>query len=181
MKTSVAEYFQREAQAEYKSEYHNGEIIAMAGASKNHNIIVSNLLAELVFCLKKKNCQVYPSDMLLRLEKCDKYVYPDIMIACENEHNEEHAGLGVLLNPVVIIEVLSPSTSKYDQSEKMRCYLELDSLEEYIMVDSTSINISRYTKKEKGWFFEIFKDIQEKINLYNCAIDLQDIYRNVAF
>lgn len=178
-KISVEEYFQQEVQAEYKSEYHNGEVVAMAGASKNHNIIVSNLLFLMNRCLWDKGCQVYPSDMLLKLEKCNKYVYPDMMIVCKDEQNEEHQGLGVLLNPVVIIEVLSPSISKYDQSEKMRCYLELESLVQYVMVDSESVNISSYRRDRNGWFFNIFKSIQEKTNIHDCEIALEDIYRNV--
>ncbi len=142
-KISVEEYFQQAAQAEYKSEYHNGEVVAMAGASKNHNIIVSNLLFLMNRCLWDKNCQVYPSDMLLKLEKRNKYVYPDMMIVCKDEQNEEHQGLGVLLNPVVIIEVLLPSTSKYDQSEKMRCYLIMPGYRFYILCGFLQLMMSK--------------------------------------
>jgi len=180
-KISVEEYLAQEKQAERKSEYHRGEIVAMAGASKNHNIIVNNLLFLINRCLWGKNCLVYPSDMLLKLEKCQKYVYPDIMIVCEDEQNETHQGLDVLLNPVVIIEVLSESTSKYDRSEKMSCYLELESLKEYIMVDSESLHISSYTQNGENWLFRILKDIQSKIKIHDCEMKLEDIYRNVRF
>ena len=180
-KISVEEYLAQEAKAETKNEYHGGEIVAMAGASRKHNIIVSNLLAELVFCLKGRKCQVYPSDMLLKLEKCNKYVYPDLMIVCENEELEEHQGLDALVNPKVIIEVLSATTSQYDQTEKMRCYLELESLEEYIMVDSETVNISSYTQNEEDWTFRIIKNLSEKVKILDCETDVKDVYRNIIF
>ena len=180
-KISVEEYLAQEAKAETKSEYHAGEIIAMAGASRKHNVIVNNLLFLINRCLWDKKCQVYPSDMLLKLEKCNKYLYPDLMIVCEDEELEEHDGLDALVNPKVIIEVLSASTSSYDQTEKMKCYLELESLEEYIMVDSETVNISSYTKNEEDWTFRIIKKLSEKVKILDCEIDLEDIYRNVSF
>ncbi len=121
MKTTVLispeEYLQEEAQALHKSEYYAGEVVAMAGAQTAHNRIVSNLSGELYICLKHGKCVLFPSDMLLYLPECEKYVYPDIMIVCEEPVITEKGrqGLDILHNPSVIIEVMSESTtnSKY--------------------------------------------------------------------
>jgi len=181
-KVSVEEYLLKEKEAEGKSEYHNGEIVAMAGAKEPHNVIVSNLIIELGNCLKKYNCRLYSSNMLLKLEKCNKYVYPDLMIVCEKPALENYAGLDALLNPLVIIEVLSESTKNYDHSEKMNCYLELESLTEYIMVDSEEVSFASYKKTEnRDWLFKTIKNIEEKVVIFDCEIALQDIYRNVDF
>ncbi|TAE72470.1 MAG: Uma2 family endonuclease [Bacteroidetes bacterium] len=98
---SEEEYLTREAKADFKSEYHQGEVLMMAGASLYHNRIVSNLIGELYTCLKNKKCEVLPSDMLLKLPACKKYVYPDITIVCEEIQldEEKKQGLDVLLNP----------------------------------------------------------------------------------
>jgi Uma2 family endonuclease len=137
-KISVEEYLQNEAKAEFKSEYHAGEVVAMAGAQFIHNQIVANLIIEIGTCLKAKNCQILPSDMLLKIPECEKFVYPDISIICGEVQMDElkHFGLDVLLNPRVIIEVLSDSTSVYDQTEKRRCYFTLPSLAQYVLVGS---------------------------------------------
>lgn len=181
-KVSVEEYLIQEQNAEYKSEYHDGKVVAMAGASRIHNIIVSNLLFLLKRCFWDTDCQVYPSDMLLHLDKCKRYVYPDVMIVCENEQTEKHQGLDVLLNPKIIIEVFSESTSSYDLNEKMKCYLELSSLEEYIMVDSESLSVFSYSRNnEYDWLFKIFSKTNEIVRVGDCELNLGDIYKNVTF
>ncbi|MFN3317053.1 MAG: Uma2 family endonuclease, partial [Raineya sp.] len=121
-KISVEEYLEQEAKAEHKSEYHAGETKAMAGASRNHNVLVANIITILNNCLKEKSCLVLPSDMLVKLPDCEKYVYPDLIIVCGEEKYEKHRGLDVLLNPTIVIEVLSESTANYDSNEKMECY-----------------------------------------------------------
>lgn len=181
-KISVEDYLAEEKQAPSKNEYHDGEIVAMAGAQEPHNVIVNNLIFLINRCLWEKNCRVYPSDMLLKLEKCHKYVYPDIMIVCEKPKLEKHSGLDVLLNPIVIIEVLSESTGNYDQIEKKNCYLELESLQEYIMIDSETISLTSYKRKNKhDWLYQISKNIKDQAKIYDCEIALEDIYRNVDF
>jgi len=178
-KISVEEYLAGELKAEYKSEYNKGEVIAMAGAKYAHNRIVANLIHLISTCLWEK-CELFPSDMLLKLPECNKYVYPDIMIVCEEPVLEKNRGLDILLNPVVIIEVLSESTKEYDRGEKMQCYLELESLQEYIMVDSESLNFSSY-KKNGGdeWIFSFLKNIEAKANIYDCEIAMKEIYKSV--
>ncbi len=176
-------YLALEAQAEYKSEYRNGEIVAMAGAQLAHNQIVNNLIFLINRCLWDKDCQAFPSDLLLKMpERCNQYVYPDITIVCGEVKVEKYKGLDVLLNPTVVIEILSSSTRTYDQSEKMECYLALESLRQYIMVDSEKIEVASYTQTaEKDWLYQTLKSDQHQIKINDCEINLDEIYRNVKF
>jgi Uma2 family endonuclease len=173
-------YLELEAQADHKSEYHAGEIVAMAGAQEPHNRIVSNIVGELYACLKGKMCQVYPSDLLLKLPECDKYVYADITVVCEKVELDtvKHKGLDVLLNPQIVIEVLSESTASYDHTEKMRCYLLLSSLKQYVLVDSTKVDVVTYTRTpENDWLMHTETDATASVQIGECLITLEDIYR----
>lgn len=199
MKTTVLispeEYLQEEAQALHKSEYYAGEVVAMAGAQTAHNRIVSNLSGELYICLKRGKCVLFPSAMLLSLPECEKYVYPDIMIVCEEPqiqntplHLERgrgevgRQGLDILHNPSVIIEVMSESTGAYDRTEKMDCYLKLDSLKQYVLVDSESIAIKTYTRTpENDWLMHTETDETKKITIGDCEIALEDVYHKIGF
>ncbi len=181
-KISVEEYLEREAKAEYKSEYHGGEVLAMAVASEKHNTIVSNLIFLINRCIWDKDCKVYANDLLLKLEKCDKYVYPDVVLVCGEVQLEQHKGIDALLNPMVVIEVLSESTQGYDGNEKMQCYFELTSLQQYILIDSKKMYIQDYQKtNSEDWLMKIVKNEQDKIKIQDCEISLEDIYRKVGF
>jgi Uma2 family endonuclease len=183
-KITVEEYLQNEAQAEVKSEYHNGEVVAMAGAQLAHNQIVGNLIGELYICLKGGNCQIYPSDMLLYLPDCEKFVYPDLMIVCGEVQLDKakRQGLDVLLNPTVIIEVLSESTATYDRTEKLHCYLMLNSLQQYVLVDSEKVHISTYTRTtENDWLLHMEQNINQNIHIHECNVALKDIYNRIGF
>ena len=177
VKISVEEYLEQEAKNEHKSEYHAGEVVAMAGAQENHNLIVANLLGELYLCLKHKDCKLYPSDMLVKLAICEKYAYPDIAIVCGERALDKHRGLDVLLNPTIIIEVLSESTAHYDSNEKMECYFTLESLQEYWLVDSEKVAIRSYKRQSNNdWILHLSKNPDEKIQIGECEILLKDIY-----
>jgi Uma2 family endonuclease len=177
-KISVEEYLEQEAKNPYKSEYHAGEVIAMAGATENHNLIQMNLYGELYMCLKyKEACKLYPSDMLVKIPTCEKYVYPDFVIVCGERFLEKRKGLDVLLNPTIIIEVLSVSTAHYDAHEKMECYFTLESLKEYWLIDSEKIAIKGYKKQnENDWHLHLSKNPDEKIQIGECEILIKDIY-----
>lgn len=177
-------YLEQEVNASVKSEYHNGEILNMAGAKEEHNLIVSNLVGELYLCLKGKNCKIYPSDMLVKLEQCKKYVYPDVIVVCQKAEIERKSekGADVLLNPTIVIEVLSPSTAVYDKVEKKRCYQMLDSLQQYVMIDSAKVEVTSYTRTPEGdWLLEILENIAERIQIGNCLVKIEDLYSQVVF
>jgi Uma2 family endonuclease len=179
---SKEEYLDREAVAETKSEYHNGKIVAMAGAQEIHNRIVGNLIIRLGMCLLDKDCQVYPSDFLLYVPECDDYFYPDITVVCDNVEmaEEKRNGLDVLLNPKIVIEVSSKSTAKYDLSEKMQCYLKLASLQNYVIVSSESKLIIVYTRDKDG-DFKVKTFNEEEVLIGECKIKIEDIYRKIGF
>lgn len=178
------EYLIQELKAEFKSEYDNGKVVAMAGAQDEHNLIVANLLRVLGNCAVENDCIVYPSDMLLKLAHCKKYVYPDVMMVCKKRQLEKKSknGLDALLNPTILVEVISKSTRHKDQVVKRDCYLELKGLKQYILVDSQKKDITIYSKnKEKEWVIKKYKVENETIKVENCMISISDIYRNIEF
>ncbi len=150
--TSAEEYLEMERTSKGKHELHRGTIIKMTGASLKHNKIVSNLIVEIGSYLKGKSCSIFPSDLRTKVLTKDTFTYPDVTIVCgEPELMDEH--FDTLLNPSVIIEVLSPSTEKYDKGFKFMLYMQIPSLKEYIMVNSTErfIHISRKQNREDGF------------------------------
>jgi Uma2 family endonuclease len=193
-RVSVEEYLANEARAEYKSEYHNGivvpvhrtvneqgEIVAMAGAQPAHNLLVARLGGLLNLCLDSTDCFVFASDQLVFTPDCAKYHYPDLSIACKKPEFEKHAnGLDALLNPSIIIEVLSGSTEGYDRGEKFRCFRTLPSLEQYVLVNSSDKGIETFTKQdEKHWLMTSARDSDEKVTIGSCEFTVGEIYRKV--
>ncbi len=181
---SSEEYLAQEAQATHKSEYHAGEVVAMAGTQFEHNVIIINLIRALGDCADKHDCIILSSDILLALPECEKYVYPDVMIVCETPNivRHEKRGLDILHNPSVVIEVLSESTASYDRTEKMDCYLKLNSLGQYVLVDSESVEVKTYTRTpENDWLMHTETDKNKTIVIGDCEVALNDIYRKVGF
>ncbi|SFF28494.1 Uma2 family endonuclease [Thermoflexibacter ruber] len=180
---SIDDYLLQESQAEYKSEYHAGEIVAMAGAREPHNAIVSNLIILLGQCLWKGKCRVYPSDLLISLPECEKFVYADVSIVCEKVAlGEQRYGIDVLLNPTVVIEVLSESTELYDRVEKFACYKTLKSMQQYVLVDSRKVLIETFTRTaENDWLLKSISDKGKKVKIGECEILVEDIYHHVVF
>ncbi len=183
-KVSEQEYLLLESQATFKSEYHAGEIVAMAGTQEDHNLIVTNLIFALTLCLRGKYCRVYHSDILVKLEECEKYVYPDLMVICGKTEKEKRNGIDVFLNPSIIVEVLSESTANYDKNDKLDCYLTLESLKEYWLFDSLKMKIVSYKRSLDNyddWVRHISDNINETIKIGECEISLKDIYTEVTF
>ncbi|MFP4346662.1 MAG: Uma2 family endonuclease [Desulfococcaceae bacterium] len=174
-----AEYLDRERVAEYKSEFFSGEMFAMTGASRNHNLIVTNLIRELSGQLKKTPCRVYPSDMRLKVEKTGLYTYPDVMVVCGEHRFADTEKRDTLLNPDVIVEVLSDSTEKYDRGDKFAHYRRIDSLTEYLLISQKKPKIERYFKNSTGlWTLMETDDSRSEILLdsIGCTLSLEEIY-----
>jgi Uma2 family endonuclease len=173
------EYLELERAAEYKSEYYRGEIFAMAGAGRNHNRITENLSGEIYMALRGKSCQSFSRDMRVHIPENTLYTYPDILIVCGvPEFVDEQTD--TLLNPSVIIEVLSPGTQKYDQTKKFHLYRSLQSLTEYVMVDSQEIVAEVRRKGDDGiWYIasEAY-DIDGSIEIgpIGLTLKMSDIY-----
>ncbi len=181
--TEKHEYFQGEIFPLYRSENSKGEIVAMSGASLSHNEIFSNIFGELSFKLKGKPCKPYGSDLRVNIPNLSLYTYPDISIIC-NEPNLTDSEKDTYTNPTVIIEILSKSTRNYDLGGKFLLYKQIETLKEYILIDSESIKVIKYSKNDdNSWLMIEINSINEalKLNSVDVEIFLNDIYDNVKF
>ncbi|MBI3948007.1 MAG: Uma2 family endonuclease [Armatimonadetes bacterium] len=182
-KVSPEEYLAGERQAESKHEYVNGEVYAMAGASRLHNLIVSNLVRELGTRLKGKRCEVYPSDMRLQVEETGLYTYPDVMVVCARPRFPD-GQRDTLLNPKVIIEVLSEATEANDRGWKWAHYRQLDSLVEYVMVAQDRHRVEHFVRQPDGtWVFREYRSLEDSLRppSLGCEVPLAEIYYLVEF
>ena len=177
------EYLLRERQAEFRSEYLRGEMFAMAGASANHNLIVLNAGASLREQLKKKPCLVYASDLKLRIEATGLYTYPDLSIVCGEPQLESDAG-DVLLNPIVLVEVLSDSTEAYDRGKKFEHYRTIRSLQHYVLIAQDRPSIDCFSRLPDGsWNLTSCQRLDGKISLDAIGSELvgAEVYDKVLF
>ena len=176
------EYLARERKALTKSEYRNGQIHAMPGASRAHNLITVHVTGELYIQLRTRTCEVYPSDMRVKVSAAGLYTYPDIIVVCD-EPRFEDSHFDTLLNPTVLIEVLSPSTAAYDRGEKFRRYQYLDSLCEYILISQDRVRVEHYLRQEQTWNLTEFHALSDVFQLTSigCELSLQAIYAKVQF
>lgn len=177
-KYSIEEYLELEEQSEEKHEYYQGEIFAMSGAKVPHNIITRNLLIGLGIKLNGNRCAPFNSDQRIHIPKNSLFTYPDISIICGEPETLNNDNWNVL-NPSVIIEVLSPSTKNYDRGEKFRLYRDIQSLKEYILVDSETILVETFRINEREhWELEEYKQSGEMVFLktIGVSIPLNEIY-----
>ncbi len=175
------EYLAIERSAEYKSEYFNGEMFAMAGASKEHNLIVANIIRVFGNQLLESDCNVYPSDMRIKVASIGKYTYADVSVGCGDEQFEDDES-DTLLTPVVIIEILSDSTEAYDRGKKFKFYQTIPSLKEYILVSQTPYRIEQYIRQnERIWTYTEYHDADDiaQLNTIKCELRLRDVYVKV--
>ena len=142
------QYLQMEEQADYKSEYFRGEIFMMAGGTPNHNRIKENLSGEIYLILKKKNsCRSYSSDQRIHIPENSLYTYPDIAVICgPNEYSKKDKN--TITNPSVLIEVISEGSGAYDRGDKFRLYRDIESLKEYVLVNSIHVGVEIYRRTE---------------------------------
>lgn len=174
-------YLAIERNADYKSEYFNGEMFAMAGASKEHNLIVANIIRVLGNQLLESDCNVYPSDMRIKVESVSKYTYADVTVGCGDEQFEDEES-DTLLTPVVIIEVLSDSTEAYDRGKKFKYYQTIPSLKEYILVSQTPYRLEHYIRQNKRiWTYADYHEPDDIVQLetIKCELKLGDVYVKV--
>jgi Uma2 family endonuclease len=178
---SVEDYLLHEDAAEEKSEYCNGEIFTMAGGSINHNQISGNVYVELNSALKKQNYRVYMADVKLWIPQRNNFKYPDIMII-EGQPQYYDNRKDIILNPIVIIEVLSDSTKDYDRGDKFQQYRTLESLQHYILISQDSIHVEHFKKVAPyEWLLTDFNEIEANLNLTHpeLTLSLNDIYDRV--
>ncbi|MGE3802273.1 MAG: Uma2 family endonuclease [Candidatus Kapaibacterium sp.] len=177
------EYLAAERKAEHRHEYYNGEIFAMAGASRTHNRIVSNLMVGFGSKIKGGRCEIYANDLRVRIEEMRSFVYPDIVITCGDEEYLDDE-FDTLLNPVVIIEVLSESTAQHDMTTKFSAYRRIPSLQEYLMVAQERVKIEHFARQtEELWTYRAYEELGLTIRLESVGVELsvEDVYAKVNF
>ena len=175
------EYLAVERQNEYKSEYIDGEMIAMTGASRKHSIIALNIAGEVYRQLRGRPCEGYISEMRVRIPKRG-YVYPDVMVVY-GEPQLEDGYFDTLLNPTVIIEILSESTERYDRTRKFAFYRTIESLNEYVLVAQDEYRIEQYTKQPDGrWLLSDHRSPEGVVELASiqCTLALREVYDKVS-
>lgn len=175
------QYLESERLALEKHEFYLGEIFAMSGASFRHNQIFKNTYGNLFNKLKGKPCQPYGSDLRIHIPNNSLYTYPDISIICGKPEMTDTVK-DTITNPSVIIEILSKSTYDYDKGQKFTLYRDIDSLREYILIDSMSIRVEHYFKNEdSSWTLKDYRTIDDKLNIETISADLllSDVYVDV--
>ncbi len=187
------EYLTIERAAETKSEYFDGEmfplrvegkardLFAMVGASRRHNLIAGNVFGELRQQLKNSSCEAYTNDMRVKVAAAGLYTYPDVVVTC-GEPSFEDEYFDTLLNPVLIVEVLSPSTAAYDRVKKFGYYRTIESLSEYLLIAQEEYRVEQYVRQSDGrWLLSDIRSPEAEFELpsVGCALRLADVYARV--
>ena len=177
------QYLEIERKAEFKSEYYQGEMFAMSGARRAHNLIATNTVRELSQQLRKRPCEAYPGEMRVKAGSSGLYTYPDVVVVCGEPRFLDDT-FDVLLNPTVLIEILSQSTEAYDRDKKFELYRSLESLAEYVMISSLRVRVERFTRQPDGtWNYDAKTSLEDTIDLksVDCHLRLADLYEKVTF
>lgn len=180
--SSEAAYLAFERASPIKHEYYNGHIYAMAGAKAAHNLIAGNTLATLHRQVRAKPCYVYPSDMRVKVLKTGLNTYPDVVVVCGQPQFTD-AVEDTLINPLVIVEVLSPSTERYDRGMKFHHYRTIDSLRIYLLIAQDHCQIEQFSRQENGlWLFQEVSDLHASLAIppLDCALTLAEVYEKVT-
>ena len=177
------QYLEIERKAEFKSEYFQGEMFAMSGARYPHIGIVANTMRELGQQLRRGPCRPLSNDMRVRVTPTGLYTYPDVVVICGEPQFLDDT-FDTLLNPTVIIEVLSESTEAYDRGQKFAQYRSLESLKEYLLISSLRVSVERYTRQPDGsWNYIAKASLEDSLDLksVDCHLLLADLYEKVDF
>ncbi len=180
---SPQEYLALERKADFRSEYYAGEMFAMAGASWEHTLIKDNLAAELRSQFKDGTCRALTSDLRVKITSTGLYTYPDIVVVCEKPDFEDNH-VDTLLNPQILVEVLSDSTEKYDRGTKSAHYRRVQSLKEYLLVAQDRPFVERYVRQSDGsWLLTEFSGLEAVLAFatITAQVGLAEIYRGVEF
>jgi Uma2 family endonuclease len=178
---TATEYLAIERQAETRSEYLDGEMFTMAGGSREHNLIETNTVRELSLKLKHRPCEVYSNDQRVHIPATGLYTYPDVVVVCGEPHFDDDQ-FDTLLNPTLIIEVLSPNTEAYDRGKKFEHYRSIGSLSEYLLVSQAEPRIEQYLRQDEGrWIFTDVAGLDSRITLpsIQCELSLAEVYDKV--
>lgn len=180
---SHLEYLARERVAEFRSEYYRGEMFAMAGGTPRHSLIKTNLMRELSIALKGRPCTAYDSDLRIRVSASGLYTYPDASVICgELQFDDERRD--TVLNPTVLVEVLSDRSEAYDRGEKFDHYRKLASLKEYLLIAQNSPRLQRFSRNpDDTWTPQVVAGLDQSIELPSIGVTLSlaEVYDKVDF
>jgi len=177
---SPEEYLSLERRAEFKGEYFDGVVYAMAGGSERHNLIAANIITALGVQLRDLPCRVYPSGLKVSVSNSKRFFYPDVSVICgETRFADEEKD--VILNPVLVVEVLSESTEAFDRGKKFSSYQQIESLREYLLVAQDEFVVEHYLRQEDGWLYTKASGLDAALVLpaLDCRMALSDIYNKV--
>lgn len=177
-----AAYLAFEDDSDFKHEYANGQVVTMTGASWAHNIISVNTSTSLNVQLAQKDCRVTAGDMRVKVLAKESYRYPDVMVICgEPEFVQERQD--TISNPTVVIEVLSEGTALMDRNEKLEEYIQIETLQEYVLISQAEAKVERYLRQESGdWLYTQATGLESSIALpsIECTLALTDVYNKVT-
>jgi len=176
------EYLALERASESRHQYYRGEMFAMTGASRPHNLINGNLFRSVGNQLSGGPCEVYVNDMRVKITATGLYTYPDMAVACA-EREFEDSSVDTLLNPVVLVEVLSDSTEAYDRGKKFSNYQKLDSLREFVLISQDRVRVEHFLRQGEQWVLTALDKLDDVLVLssINCRVSLREIYDRVEF
>lgn len=180
---TVQDYLEIERRSETKHEYVDGVVVAMVGASAEHNRIQSSVIAHLYPPLRQHGCEIFGGDMRVGIESLNLYTYPDLAIVCATPRFSSGAP-EALLNPVLLVEILSPSTERYDRVKKFARYRQIPSLREYVLIAQDIPMIEHYVRQGDGtWLWSAVERLEDTLALptIGCALALAEVYEQVTF
>jgi Uma2 family endonuclease len=181
---TLEEYLELDHLSEEKIEYWDGNVSTLAGASVNHNRILRNTLSSLTVKLRGKPCEVFPSDMRVKVPEYPPYRYPDLSALCGEAKFENLGRQELLTNPSLIVEILSDSTAVFDRSYKFTYYKSIESFSEYILIAQDRPHIAQFIKQnETDWLMREFNDLEAKFYLssLDCELESTEVYEGVSF
>jgi Uma2 family endonuclease len=175
------EYLRLDRAAEYKSEFLDGEIFAMSGGSLRHSYLAIRWAGHLDSQLRGKNCYVFTSDARVRTPKTGSYLYPDVSVTCGGPQTHQNSN-DILVNPQVVIEVLSPSTAGYDHGKKFERYREIPLLRDYVLVHADLAHVEHYVRQpDASWIFREYRGLETAVPIasIDCNVPLAEVYSGV--
>ncbi|MDA1052221.1 MAG: Uma2 family endonuclease [Planctomycetota bacterium] len=179
---SSDEYLTIERASEFRHEYYNGEMFAMSGATRAHNVIAGNIFRRFLDQFENRDCEAYMADMRVKVDRKGLYTYPDVVTACAPGFEDDE--LDTLINPRVIVEVLSKSTEGYDRGTKFEMYRRLPSLQDYVLVSQDKMHVEHFQRQPDGrWILEEFDSPERTLafETSNCILNVADVYTKVSF
>jgi Uma2 family endonuclease len=177
-KISVRDYLEGEKVSQIKHEFIDGEVYAMAGTNKNHNRVIKNILRNLENHMNESECEAFIVDIKVRVEKLNRFYYPDLVVVCGEDNEDDYFAV----KPKLIIEVLSPRTSLTDRREKMFAYKEIESLEEYVLIEQDRMFAEIYRRRKTGdlWdWIEFEADEEIEFAAIDFKMPLAEVYAGV--